>query len=162
VCVNTVGTNVVQSPWRFRVEGAAVFIQMLLILSELVHPLLKLQAQVICFWCFLKSSLNCYFLMVPFLGNKKEISKHHMAALWPWKDWMLYSRLQPLVTLNVRIMVFWHMMLSSLVNRYQYFGGTCCLHLQDNQTTQHHISEESHLNYHFYWLFGYFIILFFI
>jgi hypothetical protein len=41
-------------------------------------------------------------------------------------------------------LVFWNVMSSSLVDKYQCFGGNCCLHLQcrrglSYRTTRHHI-----------------------
>jgi hypothetical protein len=59
--------------------------------------------------------------------------------------------------MRLKIVVFWDVTPCTLVNRYQRFGGICCLHLQgdtegsskvfDNmyQTTRRYILEECYI-----------------
>jgi hypothetical protein len=42
----------------------------------------------------------------------------------------LLVKSEVLTTVNMKITVFWDVVMHSLVNRYPRFGGTCCFHLQ--------------------------------
>jgi hypothetical protein len=60
----------------------------------------------------------------------------------------------------MKITIFWDVTPCSLVDRYQSFGGTCCLSLQENtvlfwnvgtylQNYMYHISEDGDLRGHY-------------
>jgi hypothetical protein len=42
-------------------------------------------------------------------------------------------RFEVLTAVNMKITVFWDVIPCRLVNIYKYFGGTCCLHLQERR-----------------------------
>lgn len=42
-----------------------------------------------------------------------------------------HMRFEVLMAMNTEIKIIWDMIPCGLVNRYQKFKGTCCLHLQD-------------------------------
>jgi hypothetical protein len=43
---------------------------------------------------------------------------------------------------RIKVMVFWDVMPCSLVDRYQHYGATCCLHLQERRWG-HHVLPNS-------------------
>jgi hypothetical protein len=70
-----------------------------------------------------------------------------------------YVRYEYLRELTVKNTIFWNVILCSLVDVYQHFAGTYCLHHQSrwaahstetlinfNHATQHHIQEDNILH----------------
>jgi hypothetical protein len=53
-----------------------------------------------------------------------------------------------LTAVSMKMAVFWVVMLCSLVEVYQRFRRTCCLHHQgdESETTRHYNPEDSHLH----------------
>jgi len=118
--------------------------------------MLELQCVVIAWameWTDRKLGMVCTFtsstLWLIIRRAKKDISSIKVMKFWMWRGWFLlpwcpFEKMttatdwdgsvvscQIVTAVVMNIPVFWNVMSCGLVYRYQWFRGTCCLHLQD-------------------------------